>query len=178
MKNFMRLPNSVEDYTGSDRLNGLGVLSQKLCVISCIYNGDCEVWLLMDHKWVKYHVLPPFDGDQIMPTSFTPYNLFLFGIGRHLALYDPNATVIKLFNSIMNTPNSFTKVVLYVDCLIWPPPLGDTHDWVEGTRVSEEGQTAGICECYLSNISGRKSEIKLVERLWCNIYVTFHLIVV
>ncbi|PWA64121.1 F-box domain-containing protein [Artemisia annua] len=115
-------PNSMKDYKESNRLNVLGVLSQKLCVISCIHNGDCEVWLRMDHKWVKHLVFPPFDG-KIMPIGFTPNNLFLFGIGRHLALYDPDAAAVKLFIGIMNTPNSFTKVVPYVDSLIWPPTL-------------------------------------------------------
>nr|GEX71441.1 hypothetical protein [Tanacetum cinerariifolium] len=36
---------------------------------------------------------------------------------------------------------------------------GDIHDWVEGTRLSAEGQTAGICYCVFQ-------ALELIEHFW------------
>ena len=99
----------------------LGVLSQKLCVMSSIYKGGCEVWLLVDHKWVKQHVFAQF-GDRIDPIGFTSKNAFLFTtFDNRLALYDPDAAEVKFFNA--NRQESDTKVVEHVESLVWPPSL-------------------------------------------------------
>ncbi|PWA71275.1 F-box domain-containing protein [Artemisia annua] len=103
----------------------LGVLSKKLCVMACIRNGDCEVWVMNDDNnigWVKHHTFPPFDAS-IIPICFTPNNLFLFGVDDRLALYDLDAAAVKLITSnILNSPDIFHKIVQYVDSLVWVLP--------------------------------------------------------
>ncbi|GJV02814.1 F-box domain containing protein [Tanacetum coccineum] len=108
------LPDSISYHV-------LGVLFQKLCLISCYTYSGCEVWLLMDHKWVKHNVISQLDGS-IEPIGFTSKNEFLFTTGdSHLALYDPDAAAVRLFS--MNTQDTYPKVVEYVESLVWPPSL-------------------------------------------------------
>ncbi|GKB40132.1 F-box domain containing protein [Tanacetum coccineum] len=113
------LPQSIQVCNAQ---NVLGVLSKKLCVMSCIRNGDCEVWVMDDDGWVKHHTFPPFDTS-IAPICFTPSNLFLFGVDDRLALYDPDAAAVKLFTSnIFHSRDAFHKIVHYADSLVWVPP--------------------------------------------------------
>uniref|UniRef100_UPI001CB9796A uncharacterized protein LOC122601893 n=1 Tax=Erigeron canadensis TaxID=72917 RepID=UPI001CB9796A len=117
------LPDCVQKSNNRDI--ALGVLSRKLCVISCIREqGErCEVWVMdkykVDSSWMKLHVLSGYSA--IIPIGFTLNNKFLFGHDATLALYDPNAAASKLFKATKPVYSS-TKVALYVDSLVWPVP--------------------------------------------------------
>ncbi|PWA71272.1 F-box domain-containing protein [Artemisia annua] len=120
LETFYEIP-LPENTQGPDVENLLGVTSNKLCLISRVPYGDCEVWV-MDAKyngWVKHQSFPQFDGD-IIPICFTPNNLFLFQVDERLALYDPDAAAVKLL--ISNIPHDNYKIVQYVDSLVWVPP--------------------------------------------------------
>nr|XP_043611931.1 F-box protein At4g22390-like [Erigeron canadensis] len=92
----MSLPDWGHDYR---RENELGFLSQKLCVMSCIGNGDCEVWVMENYEvatsWVKRYVVPKYDGDNIIPIGFTLNSEFVFEHGIHLALLVWPVTLTK-----------------------------------------------------------------------------------
>nr|XP_043617109.1 F-box/kelch-repeat protein At3g06240-like [Erigeron canadensis] len=113
----------------SRRRNALGVLSRKLCVISCIRDGDCEVWVMDKYKvassWMKIHVLSGYSGN-IDPIGFTLNGKFLFGHDLRLALYDPNAAASKLFKAT-RTDDTLTRVALYIDNLGWPVARNVRH---------------------------------------------------
>lgn len=58
-------------------------------------------------------------GDDIVPIGFTLNNEFIFGVGPRLALFDPNEAVVKLFKANKKLYLTTTKVVEYVDSLVW-----------------------------------------------------------
>lgn len=78
------------------RVNVLGVLAGKICVISRVMdndNGKCEVWVMNDYgvakSWVKKHIFSQFSVN-MNPFGFTLTNEFLFEpYGSNLALFDP-----------------------------------------------------------------------------------------
>nr|XP_043617038.1 F-box protein CPR1-like [Erigeron canadensis] len=92
------LPDAIQSNRG--RSNALGVWSRKLCVISCIEDGDCEVWVMDKYKvatsWMKLHVLSGFSGN-IDPIGFT-----------------------------LNVDSS-TRVAQYIDSLVWPVARNVKH---------------------------------------------------
>lgn len=115
------LPDSLLDFNVRPQ-NGLAVLDGKLSLMSCITDGDCEVWVLNAESWVKHHVFSQFPGF-IAPFGFTLSNEFLFeACNCRLALYDPIAAKVKSFK-IMARLLSTTKVVHYVDSLVWVEPV-------------------------------------------------------
>nr|XP_043617059.1 F-box/kelch-repeat protein At3g06240-like [Erigeron canadensis] len=122
------LPDSIQSNRG--RSNALGVLSRKLCVISSIYNGDCEVWVMDKYKvassWMKLHVLSGFSGN-IYPIGFTLNGKFIFENDLRLALYDPKAAAPKLFKGMKPFDHSITRVAQYIDCLVWPVARNVSH---------------------------------------------------
>ncbi|KAL4566636.1 hypothetical protein LXL04_030756 [Taraxacum kok-saghyz] len=87
-------PDSIPDYI-VNRTNVLGVLKGKLCVISCVKDGECEVWVMAEYgigeSWAKHHGFYKLSGD-IFPYGFTSHNELLFKVGKYdneFALYDP-----------------------------------------------------------------------------------------
>nr|XP_043631613.1 F-box/kelch-repeat protein At3g06240-like [Erigeron canadensis] len=116
------------------RVNELAILSQKLCVMSCLANGGCEVWVMENYgvatSWVKRHVVPEYKANKVIPIGFTLNNQFLFGHGMNLSLYDPEASSFRCFkgaallssnqyNEGMDPFTNSAKVVPYVDSLVW-----------------------------------------------------------
>lgn len=103
----------------------LGVLAGKLCVMSCVRDGECGVWVMDEYgvveSWVKHHAFPQFGGG-ILPYGFTLRNEFLFQVGgEDFALYDPIAAKLKTFKT-MPSLYGISKVVEYVDSLVWVAP--------------------------------------------------------
>nr|XP_043608792.1 F-box protein CPR1-like [Erigeron canadensis] len=113
------LPDSVQNYS---RAMEVGVLSKKLCVMSGLRNGGCEVWVMENYgvvtSWVKCHVISKYKGHDIYPIGFTSNNQFLFAHGIHLSLYDPEASTFRDFKDAQPFTNLVT-VVQYVDSLVW-----------------------------------------------------------
>ncbi|CAH1430864.1 unnamed protein product [Lactuca virosa] len=108
------------------RYHVLGVLGGKLCVMSGVDDGGCEVWVMDEYglaeSWVKHHVFSQF-GCEIYPFGFTSHSEFLFQVGRddRYGLYDPVAAMTKTFK-IMSNGINITKVVEHVDNLVWVAP--------------------------------------------------------
>ncbi|XP_023728655.2 putative F-box protein At3g16210 [Lactuca sativa] len=104
------------------RFNVLGVLSEKLCLMSRISYGQCDVWVMDDDddSWVKHHVFSQF-SDRITPYGFTSHEEFFFQVdeGCRFALYDPNAAKIKIFKIEMRDPLDSLIIFKYVDSLVW-----------------------------------------------------------
>ncbi|XP_023730685.1 F-box/kelch-repeat protein At3g06240 [Lactuca sativa] len=120
------VPDFVRDFSLYKRFNALGVLGGKLCVMSCVEDGECEVWVMDEYgvaeSWVKHHVFSQFSGD-IDPYGFTLHNEFLFNAYKsHLALYDPNAATVKTFKIAWFKVLGVAKIVNYVDSLVWVAP--------------------------------------------------------
>lgn len=113
------LPHQIQDNNGN-RTFVLGNVAGKVCVMSCVENGDLEVWVMNEYgvaeSWVKQHIFSQFGG-KIDPFGFTSKKEFLFGVDRRIALYDQNASKVKLF-MIMRPPGS-TRTVRYVESLFW-----------------------------------------------------------
>lgn len=83
------------------------------------------MWVLNEYgvaeSWTKHYVYSQFSGN-IAPFGFTLNNEFLFeAFNRHLALYDPVAAKVKSFK-IMVGHVGISKIVQYVDSLIWVAP--------------------------------------------------------
>ncbi|XP_071698849.1 F-box/kelch-repeat protein At3g06240-like [Rutidosis leptorrhynchoides] len=84
------------------RTNVLGVLFEKLCVISCIHGGDCEVWIMEEYgvatSWVK-RIFSRFSNLDIDAVGFSLRGDLLIRSGDHcLSLYDPNTDQVKLIH--------------------------------------------------------------------------------
>ncbi|KAL4571614.1 hypothetical protein LXL04_018377 [Taraxacum kok-saghyz] len=117
-------PDSIQESDGNRR-NYLGTLAGKLCVMSSIEDGGVEVWVSMDRvtaSWVKRYVFSQFTG-AIIPFGFTLHNEFLFEkLGDcRLSLYDPVSKKVKRFKK-RGKCDGLTKVVGYVDSLVWVNP--------------------------------------------------------
>nr|XP_043618950.1 F-box/kelch-repeat protein At3g06240-like [Erigeron canadensis] len=121
------LPDSIDN---SSYYNAIGVLDGKLCVMSCSYSDTkYEVWVMNEYgaaeSWVQNHVFSRFStgSSMVRPLGFTLHNKFIFEApDEPLALYDPLEHQVSYFNiSIM--PSFRTKVVQYVDSLVWVSPL-------------------------------------------------------
>ncbi|KAJ9553271.1 hypothetical protein OSB04_017316, partial [Centaurea solstitialis] len=106
-----------------DRHNELGVLGGKLCLMSCLKDHSCEVWLMNEYgnaeSWAKHHVFSQFSVDNMNPYGFTLSNEFLFKSSDVLSLYDPIAAKVKSF---MFKVGQGAKIVPYVDSLVWITP--------------------------------------------------------
>nr|XP_043619605.1 F-box/kelch-repeat protein At3g06240-like [Erigeron canadensis] len=118
----------------------LGSWAGKLCVTSRTRHGEFEMWVMNEYgvaeSWVKHHNLSSqLSGININPIGFTLNKKFLYGVESHLpavsseicdqtmdvALYDPDTTKVAHF-SIHLQGNAFTKVVPYIDSLVWIAP--------------------------------------------------------
>ncbi|XP_071699459.1 F-box/kelch-repeat protein At3g23880-like [Rutidosis leptorrhynchoides] len=106
------------------RTNVLGVLFEKLCVMSCIDGGDCEVWVMEEYgvatSWVK-RVLSSLSNRDPDLVGFSLRGDLLIRSYRHgLALYDPNADQIKLLNTRrVHERIGYSAFFDYVDSLVW-----------------------------------------------------------
>ncbi|KAJ9554350.1 LOW QUALITY PROTEIN: hypothetical protein OSB04_018395 [Centaurea solstitialis] len=104
------------------RNNVLGVLGGKLCLMSCLRDHECEVWLMNEYRnaesWAKHHVFSQFSANNMSPFGFTLSNEFLFASFDVLSMYDPIATKVKSF-MLGLMPNLFP---IYVDSLVWITP--------------------------------------------------------
>ncbi|KAJ9553267.1 LOW QUALITY PROTEIN: hypothetical protein OSB04_017312 [Centaurea solstitialis] len=113
-----------------DRQNTLGILGGKLCVMSCVEDHDCQVWVMNEYRvvesWTKNHAFSQFSFE-VAPYGFTLNNEFLCepsaGYNRRLALYDPSEAKVKYFK-FAGRLLSNVKVVEYVDSLVWTAPRG------------------------------------------------------
>ncbi|KAJ9553156.1 hypothetical protein OSB04_017201 [Centaurea solstitialis] len=131
------LPISVID-DSQLRQDGLGFYSGNLCFMSFKKGYDYELWVMNEYgvaeSWTKLHIFSHFSGD-IDPYGFTSSNKFLFktfsddmeyydyamAFGDHLEFYDPGDEKVKSFK--METRDRiFTKIVRYVDSLVWVAP--------------------------------------------------------
>ncbi|KAL4575328.1 hypothetical protein LXL04_022170 [Taraxacum kok-saghyz] len=117
------LPDSILDYN-MNRLNVLGHLGGKLCVMSAVVDKGCEVWVMNEHgvaeSWVKYCVLSHLGN--IVPFGFTSYIELCFqDQNGRLALYDAVASKVKKFQLSDKEHRAF-KIVEYVDSLVWVTP--------------------------------------------------------
>ncbi|GJT09378.1 polyubiquitin 11 [Tanacetum coccineum] len=118
------LPDFLQDDSNMHRQKVLGVYKGKLSLMSCIRDGECEVWVLNEYgvaeSWVKQHVLPLFSSP-ITPFGFTLNNRFLFeDYNERLALYDPVEDKVKPFE-VKARERYKTKIVHYVESLVWIP---------------------------------------------------------
>ncbi|PWA73686.1 F-box domain-containing protein [Artemisia annua] len=120
------LPDSLQDDSNVHRQKVLGVYKGKLCLMSCIRDGECEMWVLNEYgvadSWVKQqHVLSHFSSP-ITPFGFTLNNKFLFeNYNERLALYDPVEDKVKPFN-VKARERYKTKIVHFVESLVWIAP--------------------------------------------------------
>ncbi|CAI9273893.1 unnamed protein product [Lactuca saligna] len=117
------LPDSIQDGHSGHISNTLGILGGKVCVMSCVMDEECEVWMMNEYgvveSWVKNHVFSGFSGN-IIPFGFTLRNEFLFQVSQHgFGLYDPVEAKTKIFK-VRGRPYTTRKVVHYVDSLVWP----------------------------------------------------------
>ncbi|CAH1425360.1 unnamed protein product [Lactuca virosa] len=116
-------PNSILQ----NRVNVLGVSSEKLCVMSYIENGAYEVWVMEEYgvaeSWVKSHVFSQFIGDlNTCVFGFTSRNEFLIEDNGYLVLYDPIANEQKILENHCPEDYGAAKIVEYVDSLVWIEP--------------------------------------------------------
>ncbi|KAJ9553925.1 hypothetical protein OSB04_017970 [Centaurea solstitialis] len=116
----IRLPVVVNNM---DHNNVLGVLGGKLCLMSCLKDHNCEVWLMNEYgnaeSWAKHHVFSQFSANDMRPFGFTLRNEFLFASFEVLSIYDPIAAKVKSF---MLKVEGDAKIVPYVDSLVWLTP--------------------------------------------------------
>ncbi|XP_023762739.2 F-box/kelch-repeat protein At3g06240 [Lactuca sativa] len=114
-------PDSLRTCCFGDRLNVVGVLGGKVCVMSRVRDTDCEVWVMDEYSWVKLHVFSGFSGgDKIFPYGFTSNKQFLFRSMNELnryGLYDP--VIAKTKNFKIRGRSVGCKVVEYFDSLVW-----------------------------------------------------------
>ncbi|XP_071698685.1 F-box/kelch-repeat protein At3g06240-like [Rutidosis leptorrhynchoides] len=127
------------------RTNVLGVLFQKLCVMSCIDGGDYEVWVMEEYgvatSWVK-RVFPRLFNLPIDAVGFSLRGDLLICCRDHqLGLYDPNTDKIKLLNSRMfDKMIGYSAFVDYVDSVVWPvAPAGKcVSKQIERLKIENE----------------------------------------
>ncbi|XP_071699445.1 F-box/kelch-repeat protein At3g23880-like [Rutidosis leptorrhynchoides] len=112
------------------RTNVLGVLFEKVCVISCVPGAGCEVWVMEDYgvatSWVK-RVSYLFNCANIIDlVGFSLRgNLLLKCCDDQLALYDPNTGYVNLLGTRMIDKRiSYSAFVDYVGSLVWPVAPG------------------------------------------------------
>ncbi|KAL7601829.1 hypothetical protein Lser_V15G25413 [Lactuca serriola] len=112
------------------RLDALGVLGGKLCVMSRDEDEDvgCVVWVMKEYgvaeSWVKHHVFSQFIGDTY-PFGFTSANKFLIQDQYYrLVLYDPVTEEAQILKNDFSFPEyEAGKIVEYVDSLVWVAPV-------------------------------------------------------
>ncbi|KAJ9554005.1 hypothetical protein OSB04_018050 [Centaurea solstitialis] len=118
------------------RKNVLGVLGGKLCLMSCLEDHNCEVWLMNEYgnaeSWAKHHVFSQFSANNMRPLGFTLSNEFLFATSEVLSMYDPVAAKVKSFMFKVGR-GRHAKVVPYVDSLVWITP--DKRKRCSGKRM-------------------------------------------
>ncbi|CAH1425357.1 unnamed protein product [Lactuca virosa] len=119
----IRLPDFILD---DNRQNSLGVLAEKLCVITHVrVDGTCDVWVMdkygVAESWVKRYVFSRFN-EYACVFGFTSRNEFLFEEDEYLVLYDPNANTLKLFEHYCPPDCCIQNIVEYVDSLVWVAP--------------------------------------------------------
>ncbi|CAI9260278.1 unnamed protein product [Lactuca saligna] len=119
------LPDSVQLDQHLFRVNTLGVLGGKLCLMSSAKDGEFGVWVMDDDEsWAKHHVFSQFSSC-ITPYGFTSHKEFLFQVGVtcRFALYDPVAAKTKIFKIKMRPPVVDRLIIFrYVDSLVWIAP--------------------------------------------------------
>nr|XP_043615662.1 F-box/kelch-repeat protein At3g06240-like [Erigeron canadensis] len=130
---LISLPESISKLAGGYKRRygfALGYWAGKLCVTAHVrYNGfhEFEVWVMNEYgvaeSWVKHRdVSSQISGtNYIDPIGFTLDNKFLYGVGSHLASYDPDSTQVAYFSSCPRD-SACTKVVHYIDSLVWVAP--------------------------------------------------------
>ncbi|KAJ9553926.1 hypothetical protein OSB04_017971 [Centaurea solstitialis] len=94
------------------RKNVLGILAGKVCLMSCVKDDVCEVWVMNEYgdvtSWAKHHLFSQFSCD-ITPLGFTLNDEFLFAFNNVLAMYDPVTS--KLSQEKMASPHQHpTKI--------------------------------------------------------------------
>ncbi|CAH1425347.1 unnamed protein product [Lactuca virosa] len=123
-------PNSI---LHQNRVNVLGVLSEKLCVMLYIEDVAYEVWVMDEYEvaesWVKRHVLSPF-FDDTWPYGFTSHNEFLIEDNGYLVLYDSSANKQCILEDHCAEEYGVEKIVEYVDSFVWVAPA--KHEMVDG----------------------------------------------
>ncbi|KAL4564429.1 hypothetical protein LXL04_028493 [Taraxacum kok-saghyz] len=135
------LPDSTLD---SDRFNEVGVLADKLYVLSYIREDNAyEVWVMdgygVAESWVKRFVFPQFT-DGRCPFGFTLKTEFLIEYGDYLVLYDPFANEDKLLDGYCPEEQCIDKIVEYVESLVWVAPI---HE--EPQNISHEASQNVSC---------------------------------
>ncbi|KAJ9553809.1 hypothetical protein OSB04_017854 [Centaurea solstitialis] len=124
--------------------NGLGFYSGRLCVMSCKKGYEYEVWVMNEYgvaeSWTKLRIFSDF-GVDIDPHGFTASNKFLFSINSdsiyifdQLKIYDPDADEVKSFETDARD-SVWTKVVCYVDSLVWVAPTKQIQPAAEISQI-------------------------------------------
>nr|KAJ0204657.1 hypothetical protein LSAT_V11C500278790 [Lactuca sativa] len=126
------LPESIL-HDGHHRGNVLGVLSEKLCVMSFSRFDTFEVWVMDEYvlaeSWVKSHVFSQFIGD-IYPYGFTSHSELLIDFNACLDFYDPFINEQKILEDHCLERDYVEKIMEYVDSLVWVAPA--EHEMVNG----------------------------------------------
>ncbi|KAL4591317.1 hypothetical protein LXL04_004275 [Taraxacum kok-saghyz] len=123
----IHLPVSIRH--DEEILKYFGVLGGKLCVMSKVPDGECEVWVMGEYgvveSWVKRHVFRQFnyiDNLHFKSHGFTVHNEFIFQIdNRGVWLHDLIADTTKFFR-FRDGWKGGVRVVEYVDSLVWVAP--------------------------------------------------------
>ncbi|CAH1434025.1 unnamed protein product [Lactuca virosa] len=109
--------------------------------MSRVKGGKCEVWVMDEYgvaeSWVKCHVFSHFSGD-IIPYGITLHNEFLLRFDGGFCLYDPIAAKTKNFE--IKGRIQITKIVEYIDSLVWPSPVVHArHQLLKGLQKATKG---------------------------------------
>ncbi|KAL4589349.1 hypothetical protein LXL04_002255 [Taraxacum kok-saghyz] len=124
LERIMPLPHSTV-VCEHGRWNALGVLAGKLCVVSRVWDGTSEVWVMDEYgvyeSWVKRHVFSQFTRDSY-PFGFTSQSEFVLGDHGRLSLYDSAVNKTKVFDNYCDGQEGAAKIVEYVDSLVWLVP--------------------------------------------------------
>ncbi|XP_071698570.1 F-box/kelch-repeat protein At3g06240-like [Rutidosis leptorrhynchoides] len=126
------------------RTNVLGVLFQKICVMSCINGGDCEVWVMEDYgvatSWVKRVLSTLYNRDPDLVGFSLRGDLLIRCRDHGLILYDPNTDRVKLLNTrLIDKFIRISHFADYVDSLVWPvAPRGKNRVSNSASRLQVE----------------------------------------
>ncbi|XP_071699440.1 F-box/kelch-repeat protein At3g06240-like [Rutidosis leptorrhynchoides] len=140
------LPPEFVKSNNRQRTNVLGVLFEKLCVISCVDGGDYEVWVMEEYgvatSWVMKHVISCLTYLYIDIVGFSLRGDLIFrSCDEHcLGLYNPNAEKLKILSPHMIDKRiGYSAFVDYVDSVVWPvtPPA-------DGKFVSKQFESLKI----------------------------------
>nr|XP_043615661.1 F-box protein CPR1-like [Erigeron canadensis] len=177
---LISLPNSISNLDwgyiyGSNNLS-FGYWAGKLCVMAHVGHDEFdefEVWVMNEYgvaeSWVKHHNFSSkFSGTHIDPIGFTLDNKFLYGVGSHLASYDPDTTQVASFSSYSRR-SVCTKVVHYIDSLIWVAPrkkYASTRCKKDGIRKIPKKRQSLIIYRKLKEIQRRTKLQHLARHYW------------